>query len=512
MFKTLILVFFIATCPVLAAATPAPDYFEAIAKKDQFALESALLVNADVEMQDANGRTLLMAAAQSNNIQALSHLLEAGASPLSKDRQGQTPLHLAVNSSTEISRLLINAQGGVNAKNVGGVTPLMLAAGAGNRALVELLLTSGARADMKDYRGRSSVDWASSEQHTDIAKILTTKLAAAKNRSGQTESQYEFSEDVFADIRHPDWFKESFLDLRDDVNDAVVAGKKGILVFLSTRRCSYCKVFLDKTLREPDIRQRVQDSFDVVGLEIFNDSEVSDVDGKVYSIKDYVTAKKAHFTPTLIFYGEGGRTLLRIVGYYPPEKFRRVLDYLENNHYLTTSLREYIATTEKSSKGTEKAIIPDDELFTSPPYNLDRRIAPSSKRLLVIFERPDCDSCQRFHNTVLKDLSIRVLIKKYESVQLDMTDAKTGVLLPTGERTNPRQWAEQLDISYSPSILFFDEGGREVLRLDSETLRFRMEGALQLVLEKAYAEDAQLQRWRRKKAVEFMQNDGVTAR
>ena len=32
------------------------------------------------------------------------------------------------------------------------------------------------------------------------------------------------------------------------------------------------------------------------------------------------------------------------------------------------------------------------------------------------------------------------------------------------------------------------------MRLDSETLSFRMEGPLQLVLEKAYADDAQLQR------------------
>lgn len=332
------------------------------------------------------------------------------------------------------------------------------------------------------------------------------------SKQQKLETEYAFSEDVFADVTHPAWFKQSLMDFQDDVKEAVATGKKGVLIFLSTRRCSYCKVFLDKTLSEPDILQRVQASFDVVGLEIFNDTEVTDVDGKVYSVKDFVTAKKAHFTPTLIFYGKGGRTLLRIVGYYPPDKFRHVLDYLEQNLYRTTSLRNYMASKDKSAKGAAKAIIPDNELFTSPPYNLDRRIAPSSKPLLVIFERPDCDSCQRFHNTVLKDPSIRTLIKKYESLQMDMTDAKTGVLLPNGERTYPRQWAEQLDISYSPSILFFDESGKEVLRLDSETLRFRMEGALQLVLEKAYAEDAQLQRWRRKKAIEFMQNEEASAK
>ncbi|MGD8583595.1 MAG: hypothetical protein PVF06_13205, partial [Gammaproteobacteria bacterium] len=60
---------------------------------------------------------------------------------------------------------------------------------------------------------------------------------------------------------------------------------------------------------------------------------------------------------------------------------------------------------------------------------------------------------------------------------------------------------------YTPAIVFFDEAGQEVLRLDSETLRYRMEGTLQLVLERAYENDAQLQRWRREKAIEAIRID-----
>lgn len=52
-------------------------------------------------------------------------------------------------------------------------------------------------------------------------------------------------------------------------------------------------------------------------------------------------------------------------------------------------------------------------------------------------------------------------------------------------------------------MVLFDETGKEVMRLDSETRRYRMEGSLQLVLEKGYQQDAQLQRWRRDKALEL---------
>ena len=110
---------------------------------DQARFEKSLQASADIEIQDSTGRTPLLVAAQSDNTQALSRLLEAGASPLSKDKMGQTALYLAVNGSIELSSLLIKAKADVNAKSVGGVTPLMLAAGTGKMELVKLLLSPG---------------------------------------------------------------------------------------------------------------------------------------------------------------------------------------------------------------------------------------------------------------------------------------------------------------------------------------------------------------------------------
>ena len=94
---------------------------------------------------------------------------------------------------------------------------------------------------------------------------------------------------------------------------------------------------------------------------------------------------------------------------------------------------------------------------------------------------------------------------EFETVHLDASDTKTRIVSPSGERISPKQWFAQLELSYTPATVFFNETGEEVMRLDSETRRYRMEGTLQLILEKAYKEDAQLQRWRRSKAVEFYQ-------
>ena len=98
-------------------------------------------------------------------------------------------------------------------------------------------------------------------------------------------------------------------------------------------------------------------------------------------------------------------------------------------------------------------------------------------------------------------------MKEFETVQLDASDTSSRIKTPDGKLMSPAQWYENLDLSYKPAIVFFDGNGNEAMRLDSETQRFRMEGSLQMVLEGAYREDAQLQRWRWKKASQvFNQN------
>lgn len=133
---------------------------------------------------------------------------------------------------------------------------------------------------------------------------------------------------------------------------------------------------------------------------------------------------------------------------------------------------------------------------------LDRTVIPAQVPMVVVFESPACESCELFHDRVLSDKSVRRLMSEFESVQLDATDTSSRVKTPAGQVLSPALWYEKLDLSYSPAIVFFDQAGEEAMRLDSETQRFRMEGSLQLVLEGGYKEDAQLQRWRWRKAVQ----------
>ncbi|MEW8692685.1 MAG: thioredoxin fold domain-containing protein [Candidatus Thiodiazotropha endolucinida] len=484
------------------ATTHSLPLHDAVQSEDVTILKRIITAEGSLDAQDQNGWTALMFAIEIGDTDKISVLLAAGASPNIGDRLGRTPLHLAMEKPVGITRLLIQAGADVDTRNAGGVTALMQAAGLGRRDIVELLLEAQARLDLKDYQGNSVVDWSQRSNHRKLRRMLERNLATQVKAEPKT-SGTEFAEEVFVDVQFPHWFKTTFLELDEELKEAVGKGKQGLMVFVSTRHCSYCKAFIQNVLSLPDIRQRVERFFNVVGLEIFDDSEMTDPAGRSFRVKEFVSANKTAYTPSMIFYGANGAQQLKIVGYYPPEKFREVLEYLEGSHYLREPLRDYLVKTANTSSETTGRIISDPVLFSKPPYQLDRHTRVAEQPLLVLFERPNCGACERFHRRVLADQSIRRLMHEFETVQLDASDSTTRLINPKGERTTPSEWYARLDLAYSPSMVFFDDTGREVLRLDSETQRFRMEGTLQLVLEKGYEKDAQLQRWRRDKAVQL---------
>ena len=72
-------------------------------------------------------------------------LLQRGASPNARDREGRPPLVSAIlGNSVALVGLLLESKADVNATDPHGWTPLHFAAPAGHTAVVELLLTRGA--------------------------------------------------------------------------------------------------------------------------------------------------------------------------------------------------------------------------------------------------------------------------------------------------------------------------------------------------------------------------------
>jgi len=123
-------------------------------------------------------------------------------------------------------------------------------------------------------------------------------------------------------IEYPDWFKLSFLNLREDLQEAVQGGKRGLIVYFGQKHCPYCKMLMQVNFAKSDIVAYTRTHFDFVATDIWGDRSLTDLSGTVLTEKTFAEQQQATFTPTLLFYDADGNEALRLRGYYPPYRFR----------------------------------------------------------------------------------------------------------------------------------------------------------------------------------------------
>jgi thioredoxin-related protein len=123
----------------------------------------------------------------------------------------------------------------------------------------------------------------------------------------------------------PEWFAETFLDLREDVADAAKEGKR-LMAYFWLEGCPYCRQLVSVTFKDPKIVARMRRDLVAVAINVRGDREVTWTDGATMSEKQLAAALKVRSTPTLIFFDEKGGVALRVSGYHDPGRFGAVLD------------------------------------------------------------------------------------------------------------------------------------------------------------------------------------------
>jgi thioredoxin-related protein len=288
---------------------------------------------------------------------------------------------------------------------------------------------------------------------------------------------------------YPAWFKESFLDFKEDVAEAAAAGKRLMLVFHQDG-CPYCNALVERNLAQKDIEQAVRKNFDVIALNMWGDREVATIEGKKYTEKQFAAALKVQFTPTILFFNEQGKIILRLNGYIPPRRFKLAIDYINQKKENEISYREYVAR--QLPKGSSGKLHSED-FFKSAPYDLTRN-QQSAKPLVVFFEQKDCPNCDTLHEKVLVNEEIRKTVKDFDVVQLDMW-SDTPVTTPAGKKTTAKAWAKQLDVKYAPTIVVFNKQGKEIIRSEAFFKIFHTNGIMTYVSSEAYKKQPSFQRY-----------------
>ena len=101
-------------------------------------------------------------------------------------------------------------------------------------------------------------------------------------------------------LHKPDWVRDTFLDLRDDLAEANAEGKR-LLIIAEQLGCIYCKEMHENVFPIASIDTLIRENFYVVQVNIYGDKEVTDFDGTTLSEKDMALRWGVIFTPTMIF-------------------------------------------------------------------------------------------------------------------------------------------------------------------------------------------------------------------
>jgi len=291
----------------------------------------------------------------------------------------------------------------------------------------------------------------------------------------------------------PDWFAQTFLDFRDDVRDAARQGKR-LMVYFGQDGCPYCAALFKTNFTQPRLVEKTRRLLMPIAINIWGDRELTWLDGKTMSEKEFARLLKVQFTPTLLFFDEKGEIVVRLNGYYPPHRLDAVIDYVGGRMESKFPFAEYMRSAVRE---VASETLHEQPFLMNKPYDLRR--ASGSKPLAVLFESPFCSGCDEMHQEGFARAEVMAQLARFDVARVSLLEAGE-LVTPQGERLRADEWARALKIAYTPSIVFFDAKGREVFRTEAYVRPFHLAGSFEYVGSGAYAREPSFQRFLQAKA------------
>jgi thioredoxin-related protein len=298
----------------------------------------------------------------------------------------------------------------------------------------------------------------------------------------------------------PPVFVETLLELPDDAAQAAKSGKR-LLLYFGQVGCPYCKELMQTSFTQKAIADKTAKHFLPIAFNLFGDREVTWFDGKLRSEKEFAKFLKVQFTPTLLLLDEKGNIIARINGYYPPHRFSAALDYSAQRLEGKLSFAEHMKAVPKTGAS---ATLHEQPFFMKPPFTLSRK--RGDKPLAALFESRHCAPCDELHQEGFKRDKTLAAISKLDVARFSLS-GRDPLITPDGRSSNAEAWGRELGISYTPSVVFFDDRGKEVFRLEAYVRPFHFTSSFEYVASGAYRNEPEFQRFLQNKA-EHMKQSG----
>lgn len=274
---------------------------------------------------------------------------------------------------------------------------------------------------------------------------------------------------------HPSWFKESFLDLTEDVAEAAELGRHVILM-MDMDGCPYCYKMINENFANAPYRDFIQENFDVIAVNVRGDLMVSVTEDLALSERQLAEHFGARFTPTVIFLDSTNTPVARVSGYRNVEDFKVVLEYVHERAYRHMALSEYMVARQTEDYYAFR----EDRLI----HSVADLSVLAQEPLALLFEDSACVACNALHDTHFADPDVRDILERLKVVRIDVR-SDSPLVGPTGETTTHAELARALGIEYRPSLVLYDRG-QEIVRIESMLYRYHFTGILEYVADRHY--------------------------
>lgn len=275
----------------------------------------------------------------------------------------------------------------------------------------------------------------------------------------------------------PEWFKESFLDITEDIEEAADENRH-LMLYMHLTGCPYCYKMVEEGFKNTDNTQIIKDNFDVVAINIRGNKEITlkeDMTMTEDQVRDHY---KVRFTPTIVFLDGNNKMVHKVNGYRSPENFKHALNFVKSKAYQTTNITNYIKNQDRKKNYKLRA------------HNSFQQITDLStkrnKPLLVLFEDQYCVFCDKLHDGHLKNPDILKELALFDVVRFD-AESDQAIIDVDGNKTTAKKYANKLGLNYRPGIVMFDQGV-EVLRIDALLYSYHFAGHLRYIGERHYKE------------------------
>jgi thioredoxin-related protein len=117
----------------------------------------------------------------------------------------------------------------------------------------------------------------------------------------------------------------------------------------------------------------------------------------------------------------------------------------------------------------------------------------------VLFETRYCAACDELHRKGFRRKDILALLARFDIARFALSE-RTAIVTPGARRMAAEDWARELGIAYTPSLVFFDAAGKEVFRIEAYLRPFHLRSSLEYVADGAYKHEPSFQRFVQERA------------